>query len=103
MEYSIESAAFFNPSIIEDPDQTNLRKKDQKRIIVSFRATGEGHISSIVFRSGIIDEDNNITFKPGGKLVDIPEKIKRHVYDKSQFIKRIYELMDEAYDLDQFK
>ena len=36
-----------------------LRKKGQKRIIVSFRATGEGHISSIVFRSGIIDEDNN--------------------------------------------
>ena len=49
MEYSIESAAFFNPSMVEDPDQTNLQA-GQKRIIVSFRATGEGHISSIVFR-----------------------------------------------------
>jgi len=53
MEYSIESAAFFNPSIIEDPDQSELGP-DEKRVILSFRATGEGHISSIVFRSGII-------------------------------------------------
>ena len=60
MEYSIESAAFFNPSIVEHPDQTELREKDQKRVIISFRATGEGHISSIVFREGVIDKNNNI-------------------------------------------
>ncbi|MFW6095964.1 MAG: glycosidase, partial [Bacteroidota bacterium] len=49
MEYSIESAAFFNPSVFEDPDQSGLNE-GEKRIIVSFRATGEGHISSLVFR-----------------------------------------------------
>ncbi len=53
MEYAIESAAFFNPSIIEHPDQTSLRR-DEKRVIISFRATGEGHISSIVFRTGFL-------------------------------------------------
>src|SRR5688572_15581645 len=52
MEYSIEAAAFFNPSIVEDPDQSKLGPRE-KRIILSFRATGEGHISSVVFRSGI--------------------------------------------------
>jgi sugar-specific transcriptional regulator TrmB len=53
IEYSIESAAFFNPSIVEDPDQSELGS-GEKRLIFSFRATGEGHISSIVFRSAII-------------------------------------------------
>src|SRR5690606_26779115 len=54
MEYSIESAALFNPSIVEHPDQSELFK-GEKRVIISFRATGEGHVSSIVFRSGYID------------------------------------------------
>ena len=44
MEYSIESAALFNPSIVEHPDQTELFK-GEKRVILSFRATGEGHVS----------------------------------------------------------
>ena len=56
-EYSIESAAFFNPSIIEDPDQSGL-EAGQKRLIISFRAVGEGHISSIAFRRAIIDKDS---------------------------------------------
>ena len=90
-EYAIESAAFFNPSIVEDPDQTDL-EEGQKRIIVSFRATGEGHISSIVFRSGIIDKDNNLNFTQPGKLVDIPEVVKRHVYNKKTFLKKLDEM-----------
>jgi len=91
MEYSIESAAFFNPSIIEDPDQTALGE-GEKRVIVSFRATGEGHISSIVFRSGIIDKDNDLKFKDPGDLVDIPEAVKRHVYDKQAFLDKLSEM-----------
>ncbi|HEY3389338.1 MAG TPA: glycosidase, partial [Prolixibacteraceae bacterium] len=63
MEYSIESAAFFNPSIVEDPDQSETRS-DEVRVIFSFRATGEGHISSIVFRSGILDKNNNLVIEP---------------------------------------
>lgn len=90
-EYAIESAAFFNPSIVEDPDQTDL-EEGQKRIIVSFRATGEGHISSIVFRSGIIDKNNNLNFAQPGKLVDIPEIVKRHVYHKKTFLKKLDEM-----------
>jgi len=90
-EYSIESAAFFNPSIVEDPYQGNLNN-GQLRVIVSFRATGEGHISSIVFRSGTLDSDNNLTFAPAGNFVDVPEVVKRHVYKKSTFLKKLEEM-----------
>ncbi|MGM0666564.1 MAG: glycosidase, partial [Bacteroidota bacterium] len=68
MEYSIESAAFFNPSIVEDPDQSDLGP-DEKRLIFSFRATGEGHISSIVFRSAIIDKNSDLIIEPVGKML----------------------------------
>ncbi|MFH0865296.1 MAG: glycoside hydrolase family 130 protein [Bacteroidota bacterium] len=91
MEYSIESAAFFNPSIVEDPDQSELRS-DEKRIIFSFRATGEGHISSLVFRDGIIDKDNNITFEPVGKMLAEADIIKRNVYNKKSFTRKLNEM-----------
>jgi predicted GH43/DUF377 family glycosyl hydrolase len=85
MEYSIESAALFNPSILEHPDQTSL-EEGQKRIIVSYRATGESHISSIVFRSGIIDKNNNIFFDPKGNYVAEAETIKDHIFNKKEFL-----------------
>lgn len=90
-EYSIESAAFFNPSIIEHPDQTNL-EKGKKRVILSFRATGEGHISSLVFRTGEIDENNNLYLQPAGNLLDEAEVIKRHVYGKTAFFNKLAEM-----------
>ncbi|MCF6181928.1 glycoside hydrolase family 130 protein [Lutibacter sp.] len=90
-EYSIESAAFFNPSIVLDPNQFNL-EEGETRVIISFRATGEGHISSIVFRSAIIDENNKIAVVDPGYLVDVPETIKRYVYDKKRFKQKFEEI-----------
>ena len=90
MEYSIESAALFNPSIVEHPDQNEL-EEGQKRIIVSFRATGESHISSIVFRRGIIDKDCNLLFEPKGNYISEAENIKRHSYDKKEFLMILHE------------
>jgi predicted GH43/DUF377 family glycosyl hydrolase len=72
MEYSIESAALFNPSIVPHPDQTNL-PTGSLRFIMSLRATGEGHISSIVFRSGVIDKDNSIKIDEKSKFAETPE------------------------------
>ncbi|RAJ04299.1 putative GH43/DUF377 family glycosyl hydrolase [Chitinophaga skermanii] len=83
-EYSIESAAFFNPSMVEDPDQTGLRM-GEKRVIISFRATGEGHISSIVFRGGVLDENNHLDIIPTGRLIEEAELIRNYVYDKEEF------------------
>ncbi|MCU0472795.1 MAG: glycoside hydrolase family 130 protein [Bacteroidales bacterium] len=93
MEYSIESAAFFNPSIVEDPDQSELGT-DEKRVILSFRATGEGHVSSIVFRSGTINKNNDLITEPVGKMLAEAERIKRHVYNKNSFIKKLDEMSD---------
>ncbi|RYG01803.1 MAG: glycosidase, partial [Chitinophagaceae bacterium] len=86
-EYSIESAAFFNPSIIEDPDQTDL-EDGEKRLIISFRAVGEGHISSIIFRRALIDRNNNITVIPAGDYIDEAEIIRNATYNKKLFLEK---------------
>jgi len=99
MEYSIEAAAFFNPSMVEDPDQSGL-SPNQKRVIISFRATGEGHVSSIVFRSGIIESDHNIVIEQPGKMLESPEHVKSHTYYKMLFKQKLEEMQDcssEAY------
>ncbi|MEP4684327.1 MAG: glycosidase, partial [Rhodopirellula bahusiensis] len=58
-EYALESAALFNPSLVWHPDQSVL-PSGSRRFAMSLRAVGEGHISSIVFRSGTIDRDLSI-------------------------------------------
>jgi len=93
MEYSIESAAFFNPSIVEHPDQSD-KGNDEKRVIISFRATGEGHISSVVFRTGILDKNSNLRLEPVGKMLEEAEHIRRHVYHKESFISKLSEMQD---------
>jgi len=62
-EYSFQSAALFNPSMVPHPDQSGLNK-GETRFVMSLRATGEGHVSSIVFRSGIISADGSINLSP---------------------------------------
>lgn len=71
-EYSLESAALFNPSMVWHPDQSGL-SKDKKRFIISLRATGEGHVSSIIFRSGTIDSNNNIELDTPSNFAEMPE------------------------------
>ncbi|MBU2650420.1 MAG: glycoside hydrolase family 130 protein [Bacteroidetes bacterium] len=97
MEYSIESVAFFNPSMVEHPDQTEI-KPGEKRVIISFRATGEGHISSIVFRTGILDKTNKLALEPIGKLLEEAEHIRRHTYNKKAFAQKI-DGMQEMYGI----
>lgn len=91
MEYAIESAAFFNPSIVEDFDQSFL-EKGERRIIISFRATGEGHISSIVFRRGILDKNNDLQVMKVGDHIDKAEITHKKLYNKRRFIKKLQEM-----------
>ena len=93
MEYSIESAAFFNPSIVEHPYQTETGP-GELRVIISFRATGEGHISSIVFRTGVLDQHNNLTLETVGNMLEEAEHIRRHVYNKESFSKKLDQIQD---------
>jgi len=91
MEYSIESAAFFNPSIVEDFDQSGL-EKGEKRVVISFRATGEGHVSSIVFRRGILDKDNNLRMMRIGDSIDKAEVLHKMMFNKKRIISKLTEM-----------
>jgi predicted GH43/DUF377 family glycosyl hydrolase len=91
MEYSIESAALFNPSVVIYPKQ-NYMKNGQTRVIFSFRATGEGHISSIVFRSAVIDRDNSIFMEPISPYLGTPEIVLNHSYDRELFRAKLEEM-----------
>ncbi|WP_143306109.1 glycoside hydrolase family 130 protein [Chitinophaga vietnamensis] len=83
-EYSIESAAFFNPSMMEDIDQSGL-EEGEKRVILSFRAVGEGHVSCIAFRSGLINKRNEIKLEEAGNYIDEAELIRNSIYHKQSF------------------
>jgi len=90
-EYSLESAALFNPSIIPHLDQTGL-PSGALRFILSLRATGEGHISSITFRTGVIHPDQRIeVFTPTGFLT-VPRQIPNPRYEKALFGRKLLEL-----------
>lgn len=90
MEYSVESAAIFNPCIMLHPDQNDIGDQEV-RFIMSFRVTGEGHISSIEFRSGILDEKNDVLLDPISSFVEIPE-----IHTDKLYRKRLFQLkLDE--------
>ncbi len=90
-EFSLESAALFNPSIVPHPDQSDL-PSGALRFVLSLRATGEGHISSITFRSGVIDRDSRIAIDPPTRYVTEPQRIPNPAYEKSLFGRKLYEL-----------
>ena len=90
-EYALESAAIFNPSIVPHPDQDGV-PEGGLRFILSLRATGEGHISSIEFRSGMIAADGQITLDPVSRFVTVPEIIPNPVYNKERFIIKLAEM-----------
>lgn len=90
-EYALESAALFNPSMVWHPDQTGL-PEGSRRFIVSLRATGEGHISSITFRSGVLDADNRIHMDEPTRYVTAPELVPNALFDKTLFHKKLFEL-----------
>lgn len=76
-EYSFEASALFNPSIVRHPDQSGA-PENGCRFILSLRAVGEGHISSLTFRSGSIASDGNVTVDPPARLASVP-KIRSRV------------------------
>ena len=71
-EYSFEASALFNPSIVRHPDQTGA-PENGCRFILSLRAVGEGHISSLTFRSGTIAADGSVAVDPTARLAAVPK------------------------------
>lgn len=90
-EYALESAALFNPSIVPHPDQSEV-PAGGLRFIMSLRATGEGHISSIEFRVGMIAPDGDIHLTPVSRFVTVPEVLPNPTYRKKAFILKLHEM-----------
>lgn len=90
-EYSLESSALFNPSIVPDPDQTGL-PAGALRFVLSLRATGEGHISSITFRTGVIHSDGRIEVSEASGFLTEPRQIPNPRYEKDLFTRTLTEL-----------
>ena len=90
-EYSPESAALFNPSIVPHPDQSGV-PRGALRFILSLRATGEGHISSITFRDGVVSAQHRITLTPPVEFATEPEGVPNVAYDKHLFARKLGEL-----------
>lgn len=114
-EYAMESAALFNPSIVPHPDQSGL-PPGSLRFVLSLRATGEGHISSITFRSGIIRPDLGIELDPPTRFVTEPAPLPNAYYDKPLFERKLRELrladefarrvlarLDDAFTIEQLR
>jgi predicted GH43/DUF377 family glycosyl hydrolase len=70
-EYSFEASALFNPSIVPHPDQSGI-PNGSLRFILSLRAVGEGHVSSLTFRAGTIAADGSIRVDPTARLASSP-------------------------------
>jgi predicted GH43/DUF377 family glycosyl hydrolase len=87
-EYAVESVALFNPSIVPHPDQTNVAEGDL-RFVLSLRAVGEGHISSIEFRTGVIRRNHAIEIDKTSGLVIAPEIDPEPTFPKSIFLHKL--------------
>ena len=90
-EYALESAALFSPSMVPHPDQTGL-PEGAMRFVLSLRATGEGHISSITFRCGIVYRDLRIEVESAAGLLTEPQQIANTVYEGPLFQRKLREL-----------
>src|SRR5512141_359122 len=90
-EYSLEAAALFNPSIVPHPDQSDL-PPGALRFILSLRATGEGHISSITFRTGVLDAAGQPTLNAPTRYCLEPEQVPNASYDNRVFERKLQEL-----------
>jgi len=96
-EYALESAAIFNPSIVAHPDQSGVAQ-GAVRFLMSLRATGEGHISSIEFRTGMISPAGEISMDPISHYVTAPEIVANPSYKKKRFSIKLAEMgFDNSY------
>jgi predicted GH43/DUF377 family glycosyl hydrolase len=73
-EYSFEASALFNPSIVAHPDQS-LAPKGGLRFVLSLRAVGEGHVSSLTFRAGTVSKEGSVTIDPTTRLAAMPRVV----------------------------
>ncbi len=91
MEYAIDSAALFNPSIVALPNQVGVAA-DALRVVLSLRATGEGHVSSIVFHTGTLTADGDVKLDPPARQLTRARISLPRVFPKDPFRARLTEM-----------
>ncbi len=89
-EYSIEAAALGNPSMVAAPDQSGLGA-GEVRYVMSLRAIGEGHISSIEFRSGVVASDGTVRLDTPSRFAATGDRTP-HAHDKRFFATKLDDL-----------
>ena len=89
-EYSVEAAALCNPSAVLHPDQDGTRP-GEARFLMSVRAVGEGHISSIGFRTGVIDDGGAVSVDDPGPFLE-PGRPLAGLYDRDLFRRKLAEI-----------
>ncbi|MDF3056355.1 MAG: putative glycosylase [Rariglobus sp.] len=90
-EYSLEAAALFNPSIVPHPDQSGM-PEGRLRLVLSLRATGEGHLSSIVFRTAEVDREGRVTVNTPTRFVTAESPYPNTAFEKPLFERKLREL-----------
>lgn len=90
-EYSLESVALFNPSLVKHPDQSGLAR-GALRFVMSLRACGEGHISSIEFRSGIVQPGGKIVLDPIAPTASPALPVEDRLYGRKAFLQKLSEM-----------
>jgi predicted GH43/DUF377 family glycosyl hydrolase len=90
-EYSLEAVALFNPSMVQHPDQNGI-PRGSVRFVLSVRACGEGHISSIEFRSGVVDQAHSITLDTTSRFALTARPEDDTLYDKSSYVLKLVEM-----------
>jgi len=93
-EYSFEASALFNPSIVPHPDQSGA-PEHSCRFILSLRAVGEGHISSLTFRSGTIAADGTVAIDPTARLASVPKVTGRTATPNGEVVEVLFEQEEE--------
>lgn len=90
-EYSLEAAALFNPSIVPHPEQGDV-PPGSLRVVLSLRATGEGHLSSIVFRTAEVNAAGEVTVNTPTRFVTAVSPDPNNNYEKRLFERKLFEL-----------
>jgi predicted GH43/DUF377 family glycosyl hydrolase len=99
MEYAVESAAVCNPSMVAHPDQSNLAP-GEVRFVMSVRAVGEGHRSSVEFRTGVVGPARTLTLDPPSPVLVVGAR-RPGTYERDLFLTRLADLGADAETVDR--
>src|SRR2546423_4397689 len=94
MEYAVESAAVCNPSMVAHPDQSGVAT-GEVRFVMSLRAVGEGHRSSVEFRTGVVGPDRAFALDPPSRVL-VAGTRQPGTYERGLFLARLVDLDADA-------